>query len=280
MIEIGSLKDFKLFDLLTISNQSKKSGKLTLSLRDNDGFISLDQGNIIDANFKNLSGEEAFYELMFYESGEFKFTEKDQSDLNKTINKSNEELFQESSLRIELTNELRKKSITTDLNSKIKIIYEIDSLILDLVKEGYNTIVSLFKKSNINLNEFVQQIDKLIKDKNIELEKNIQNEIWFSFKRIISLTYNEFTSISGSKMNKDLENKIQDLIKINSLNLDFKDGRIDTKDLFKLDSSEQLSIYKLFLRELKLYISKIYGKDFFNNIFTEVSEVESKMIDL
>ena len=74
--------------------------------------------------------------------------------------------------------------------------------------------------------------------------------------------------------------KIQDLIKINSLNLDFKDGRIDTKDLFKLDSSEQLSIYKLFLRELKLYISKIYGKDFFYNIFTEVSEVESKMIDL
>lgn len=280
MIEIGSLKDFKLFDLLTISNQSKKSGKLTLSLRDNDGVISLDQGNIIDANFKNLSGEEAFYELMFYESGEFKFTEKNQNDLNKTINKTNEELFQESSLRIELTNELRKRSITTDLNSKIKIISKIDSLILDLVKEGYNTIVSLFKKSNINLNEFVQQIDKLIKDKNIELEKNIQNEIWFSFKRIISLTYNEFTSISGSKMNKDLENKIQDLIKINSLNLDFKDGRIDTKDLFKLDSSEQLSIYKLFLRELKLYISKIYGKDFFNNIFTEVSEVESKMIDL
>lgn len=280
MIEIGSLKDFKLFDLLTISNQSKKSGKLTLSLRDNDGFISLDQGNIIDANFKNLSGEEAFYELMFYESGEFKFAEKAQNDLNKTINKTNEELFQESSLRIELTNELRKKSITTNLNSKVKVISQIDSLIIDLVKEGYDTIISLFKKANVNLNEFVQQIDKLIKDKNIELEKNIQNEIWFSFKRIISLVYSEFTSISGSKMNKDLENKIQDLIKINSLNLDFKDGRIDTKDLFKLDSSEQLSIYKLFLRELKLYISKIYGKDFFYNIFTEVSEVESKMIDL
>ncbi|MFN8671277.1 MAG: DUF4388 domain-containing protein [Candidatus Sericytochromatia bacterium] len=280
MINKGSLKDFRLFDLLTILDQSKKSGILTLKLREFIGNIYVTDGSVIEVKTSHLHGEDAFYELMFYESGEFEFLEGEKFEGSKNIEKSTHELLEEGNFRVTLTNSLIKNSINTDLKSKIIIVDEKEDDFITMIKSGFDTIISLARESKVSPNEFSQHLEFLIKNNNIEIEKNIQNEIWSSFQKLVNTTYKEFTSISGIKMNKELDKKIQELIEINSLNLEFKDGKIDTKDLFKLTSNEQINIYKLFLKELKAYVVKIYGKDFIINIFASVSGVDSKTIDL
>lgn len=280
MINKGSLKDFRLFDLLTILDQSKKSGILTLKLREFIGNIYVTDGSVIEVKTSHLHGEDAFYELMFYESGEFEFLEGKNFEGSKNIEKSTHELLEEGNFRVTLTNSLIKNNINTDLKSKIIILEEKDDDFISMIKKGEDTIISLARVSKVSPNEFSQHLQFLIKNNNIEIEKNIQNEIWSYFQKLVNATYKEFTSISGIKMSKEIDKKIQELIEINSLNLEFKDGKIDTKDLFKLTSNEQLSIYRLFLGDLKRYVSKIYGEDFIGNVFSKIPDVESKTIDL
>lgn len=280
MIEFGSLKDFKLFDILSILCQGQKSGLLSLTLGSNIGTINIFEGAVIEASFDNETGEDAFYEMVLYDSGEFKFNEGILNSTNNNINKKLDELLNEANLIVDLTNILIRKNIADSLKAKIVINNYKEDQIIDLISKGFTSIIDIAKESKLESATFSGHLENLIKDNYIKVEKSHTYNIWNSFQKIVNKLYNEFISISGIKMTTNLENKIQDLIKINSLNLEFKDGKIDTKDLFKLTFNEQLEIYKVFIQDLSNYMSKIYGSDFVKNIFSELEKNDLKVKDL
>lgn len=280
MIEFGSLKDFKLFDILSILCQSKKSGLLSLTLGNNIGTISLFEGDLIEANFCSSTGDIAFCEMALYDSGEFKFTENLLTSTNNKINKSLEELLEEANLIVELTNILIKRNIADSFKAEIIIVNYKEDPIINLISKGFTSIIDIAKEINLDSNAFSKQLETLIKDNYVRIKESHSYNIWNSFQKIVNKLYNEFISISGIKMTTNLENKIQDLIKVKSLNLEFKDGKIDTRDLFKLAFNEQLEIYKVFIQDLSGYIVKIYGHDFVESIFSELKKNDLKVKDL
>jgi hypothetical protein len=279
MLENGNLKHFNLADLINILGQSKKTGELTINAREHQGILYFLDGVLIHAAHGALTGEEVVYELMSCESGEFGFKEVPVS-VPDSIKKSPDELIREGSLRNEIINRLGKSSFRSHPNSVVilkdanreNISSEEKALIDLLTKTSGMTIIKLLSQSNLMLDTYVEVLNNLINKGLAEIQKTEEESFWESFQQVVNAFYLEFTSISGLKMSKDLEKKIQDLIAINTWNLSFKDGRIYTNEIFNFPVDEQWKIYKVFLDELLGYIGKVYGESFTDKVFNNLSE--------
>lgn len=278
MLKNGSLKDFHVADLITIIGQSEKTGELKIKLHNNKAVINFFNGELFDAISDSFSGEEAIYELMTYESGEFDFIETN-LPIDKKITKSIDYLIHEGALRIDLINTLRRNSLVSKPNSIIEIknidqnVNGLEKIIYDLVKNSGNiSIIELSKKIDINNEEYILTL-KSLNDKNlINIQKSEEEMFWKSFKQVVNKLYTEFVAISGTKMNSDLDKKIQDLIVTDTWNLTFKDGRIYTNELFNFPVEKQWEIYDTFLNKLLDYFVKVYGNDFIEKVLSNLSE--------
>ena len=69
----GSLTEITPTELLQALNLSQKTGALTLNFPKGDARISLRDGDIIHAEFRELTGEKAFFEIMKQKRGKFQF---------------------------------------------------------------------------------------------------------------------------------------------------------------------------------------------------------------
>lgn len=69
----GSLSEITTTELLQALNMSQKTGALTLSLPKGEARISLREGDIIHAEFRDRTGEEAFFEIIKEKRGKFQF---------------------------------------------------------------------------------------------------------------------------------------------------------------------------------------------------------------
>ena len=67
----GSLEEMAIPDLVQILHQGRKTGALQLSSEGEQGSIFFKDGAIVDAFFKNLKGENAFYAIVGISKGEF-----------------------------------------------------------------------------------------------------------------------------------------------------------------------------------------------------------------
>jgi response regulator RpfG family c-di-GMP phosphodiesterase len=67
----GALSEMGLPDLSQILSQGKKSGRLTLRHDDEQGEVHFESGDIIHAQFRGKTGQEAFFELLTVEQGSF-----------------------------------------------------------------------------------------------------------------------------------------------------------------------------------------------------------------
>ncbi len=284
MLKNGNLKDFHVADLITIIGQSQKTGELKISFHNKQSSIFFVDGNLFDAFNDVLSGEDAVYELLTYESGEFDFIDSN-SEIDKKITKGIDYLINEGSLRIDLINLLRKNSIISKPSSIIEIKNDSNNLegleksIFEIVKDEKNiSIIELSKKIDNNNDEYVLTL-KSLNDKNlINIQKSEEEVFWKSFQEVVNKLYTEFVSISGTKMNIDLDKKIQDLIVTDTWNLTFKDGRIYTNELFNFPIEKQWEIYDTFLNKLLDYFVKVYGNDFIEKVLNSLSE--NKNLDL
>jgi CheY-like chemotaxis protein len=69
----GNLSQISLIDLLQIFSMNKKDGTITIYSDKGNGFIYLQEGNIINATFEKVEGVKAFYRLLSVKNGKFEF---------------------------------------------------------------------------------------------------------------------------------------------------------------------------------------------------------------
>jgi len=94
----GSLTEFQLPDIAQFLSGARKTGALRLVEGKEKGEIFLEKGRIVHAELGELSGEEAVYELVLWNQGEFLFEPGVTTD-KKTVNKGNTNLMMEAARR-------------------------------------------------------------------------------------------------------------------------------------------------------------------------------------
>ena len=70
----GDLKQISLPDLLQIFSANRKDGVLALSHNKKKGYIHILEGRVVSARIGRVSAEKAFYRLLLWDFGKFRFT--------------------------------------------------------------------------------------------------------------------------------------------------------------------------------------------------------------
>lgn len=86
----GDLKYFKMDEILYFLSRFKKSGKLAIS----QSSIFFQEGNIVHAQDNDLNGQEALFNIVLKEHGNFKFVADEKPEII-TINEQLSDLFEE-----------------------------------------------------------------------------------------------------------------------------------------------------------------------------------------
>ncbi|HPB33921.1 MAG TPA: DUF4388 domain-containing protein, partial [Caldisericia bacterium] len=110
----GNLKDFTIEDLLKFINLSKRTGVIYIKGNvekegEKEGKIFCKDGNIIDAEVGDRSGENAFYVILTMKEGTFSFSKELPKDKSQKINKQLEELLFEGAKQVEDIDDILKK---------------------------------------------------------------------------------------------------------------------------------------------------------------------------
>ncbi len=96
----GSIQEFTLSDVVQFLSGSKKTGRLQMHARDTgrEGGIAFVDGSVVHAAVDDLVGEEAFFELMVWNEGQFTFEPDVPSEKN-TVRQSSTNLLLEGARR-------------------------------------------------------------------------------------------------------------------------------------------------------------------------------------
>lgn len=113
----GGLADVSLSNLIQLIEVDRKSGVLTLTRKDQSGYLMFNQGTIANAVVGDLKGEAAVYRLLTWEEGGFLF-EPWHSSVESQIGASNQELIMEGMRRLDEWRNLKAK--LPSLNSIFK----------------------------------------------------------------------------------------------------------------------------------------------------------------
>lgn len=159
----GNLKDFSIEDLLKFINLSKRTGVIYIKGNvekegEKEGKIFCKDGNIIDAELGDRSGENAFYVILTMKEGTFNFSKELPKDKTVKINKQLEELLFEGAKQVEVIDDILKKLPSLDTIFRVnptppsaKISLNKDEwMILNKFRDG-KTIREV--KNEVNLNE-------------------------------------------------------------------------------------------------------------------------------
>ncbi len=121
----GNLAQISLVDLIQIFSMNKKDGTITIYSEKGNGFIYLQEGNIINATFEKVEGVKAFYRLLAIRNGKFEFIP--HRALTPTrITSTTESLLMEGMRHID---ELKKsKDILPHLDARVKLKKKLSEL--------------------------------------------------------------------------------------------------------------------------------------------------------
>ncbi|MFH0784774.1 MAG: DUF4388 domain-containing protein [Pseudomonadota bacterium] len=72
---VGQLSDISLVELCQMINVNQKTGRLNIEYEENRAVIMFNEGELVHAEFKGLVGKEAFYHILTFNDGRFKFTQ-------------------------------------------------------------------------------------------------------------------------------------------------------------------------------------------------------------
>lgn len=99
----GRLKDMSLVDVIQVLNLGRRTAAVNIGSEQGAGKIFVENGNIVHAGFRELSGEDALYHLLSWKDGEFE-VEMDVKPEAKTISANVERLLLEGMKRLDETN--------------------------------------------------------------------------------------------------------------------------------------------------------------------------------
>lgn len=115
----GSLKELPLPDVIQLVAVSGKTGRFSITSDRERGSIFLRDGQVVHAEVGELSGEEAFYELAVWNSGEFLFAPGEEP-AERSIEKTNTNLLMEAARRLDEWKILAQRVPSTRLVPKFK----------------------------------------------------------------------------------------------------------------------------------------------------------------
>ena len=72
---VGQLSDISMVELCQMINVNQKTGRLNLEFEDSKAMLMFNEGELIYAEINGSIGKEAFYEILAFTSGRFKFTQ-------------------------------------------------------------------------------------------------------------------------------------------------------------------------------------------------------------
>jgi len=72
---VGQLSDISMVELCQMINANQKTGRLHIEYEGGLSVVVFNEGELVEAQFNELAGKDAFYEILTIENGRFKFTQ-------------------------------------------------------------------------------------------------------------------------------------------------------------------------------------------------------------
>lgn len=145
MVFRGSLVELPLTDILQLVAVSSKTGVLNLRNGEGRGEIHVDKGRIVHAATGALSGEQAFYELARWLTGEFDFTQ-DIAVGPQTVTTSNTNLMLEAARQIDEWKLLAKRIGSTRM---VLVFAPVSSTSVTLTGQEWAVVSRVDERRNI-----------------------------------------------------------------------------------------------------------------------------------
>lgn len=98
----GRLKDMGLVDIIQVLSMGRKTAAVNIGSEQGAGMIFVEDGNVVHAKFRELSGEDAAYNLLAWKDGEFS-VEMDVKPEARTISANVEHILLEGMKRLDET---------------------------------------------------------------------------------------------------------------------------------------------------------------------------------
>ncbi|MBI5049095.1 MAG: DUF4388 domain-containing protein [Deltaproteobacteria bacterium] len=96
----GRLKDMSLIDIIQVLYMGRKTAAVNIGSEQGAGRIFVENGNVVHARFREVSGENALYNLLAWKDGDFE-VEMDVKPEERTISGSAEALLLEGMKRLD-----------------------------------------------------------------------------------------------------------------------------------------------------------------------------------
>ncbi len=273
----GNLKDFSIEDLLKFINLSKRTGVIYIKGNvekegEKEGKIFCKDGNIIDAELGDRSGENAFYVILTMKEGTFNFSKELPKDRAVKINKQLEELLFEGAKQVEVIDDVLKKLPSLDTIFRVnptppsaKISLNKDEwMILNKFRDG-KTIREVKNEVNLNEIDVLRTVLSLI-NANLIVREEVD------IMKIVPEHSDKAKSIMKTYSGLDISLFPTNNVRAN--NFFFKvDGKKDLETIMnemKLKRKDALSLFMLLIKEgaLKVRISP----SLFNKIEEELKK--------
>jgi len=194
----GTVSDFHLSDLIQMNCLGRMTMSLTISREDKKGIIFFDEGNIVHAQCENLEGDEALYELLTWDGGNFS-TDRGKQAPKETVIKGWQSLLLEGLRRLDETLPKQKGEFegkhewrTAKINDILSELLKVNGVLLVSVfdPEGFPIASKLSKTSlkKYTMGEISPVFSNLIKQVDIsgnDLKLDITNDIVVEFGQAI-----------------------------------------------------------------------------------------------
>jgi hypothetical protein len=92
---LGNLETFSIPELVQTLALNRRTGVLAISVKDSKAEIYFDKGFIHQVSFGDLLGEQAFYELLVWEEGQFQFQAAETLSIKRQVHKETMHLLME-----------------------------------------------------------------------------------------------------------------------------------------------------------------------------------------
>jgi hypothetical protein len=274
----GRLADFSLPDVLRILIQSQKVGYLLITLRNEENFIYVNQGNLHHADSDGLQGDRAVYHLLTYDpAAEFEFVESETLP-ERTIQSDLDTLIQNGIDYLENWRKLERQYPRFSAHCEVQAVpgaqadnSASEHILRLLPPEGLRLqqLAERVPEDLLTLADTLNQMEQagqllVIGEERLELRR--------FFLEMANTLYSEFESISGLKLKQDIAGRLHKLAEEKNWNIDLHNGRIVGDKIYTDTIEAQKLQYGEYLRQMIGLISPIYGTTFIQQVLAKVEK--------